>query len=124
MKQAVDVDVVFVVRSMPTLNDAIHREAKIVGMDEVSRVITNGVEGPLPGTILSRCSEELRSLVREADMVISKGGGNFDTLDEEKTLPYNTFFLLMCKCVPYNNLFGTDLYHPILRRGRRQASPQ
>lgn len=115
--QAIDIEVVFVVRSVPTLNDVTSREAKIVGMDTAAKVIENGIDGPVPGTVLSRCSEELRGLVSRADVVISKGGGNFDTLDDEKALPYNTFFLLMSKCVPYCNAFGVDLFQPILGRG-------
>lgn len=121
INQAFDLEAVFVVRSVPTLNDVTLREAGIIGMDEVARVMENGIDGPLPGTRLARCSEELRRLVTKADMVVSKGGGNFDTLDEEKTLPHNTFFLLMCKCIPYRNVFGVDLYTTILRRGGLQA---
>lgn len=103
-------EVIYVVRSVPTLTDVTLREVRLVGIDEVATVMENGIDGPLPGTILSRCSEEVRRLVREADLVISKGGGNFDTLDEEKILLEKTFFLLMCKCIPYCNIFGTDMH--------------
>ena len=89
-----------------------------MGLDEVSTVIENGIDGPMPGTILSRCSEEVRRLVQEADLIIAKGGGNFDTMDEEKMLGDNTFFMLMCKCVPYRDLFRSELYYPILRSSR------
>ena len=106
------------VRSVPALNDVTPSDAKDIGMDQVATVIENGIDGPLPGTILSRCSEQVRGLVQETDLVISKGGGNFDTLDEEEVLPDATFFMLMCKCIPYKILFGTDLYNPLLRSRR------
>ena len=115
-----DLKVYYVTRSVPALNDVTPGDAKDVGVEQIATVIENGIDGPLPGTILSRCSEQVRSLVQEADLIISKGGGNFDTLDEEANLPDTTFFMLMCKCLPYTNLFGVDLYNPILRSRRFQ----
>ncbi|MGD9076184.1 MAG: ARMT1-like domain-containing protein, partial [Desulfobacteraceae bacterium] len=83
IREGQDVEIFFVVRSVPILNDVTLREAQFVGMDRVATVIRNGIDSPLPGTILKRCSRELRELVERADLIISKGGGNFDTLDEE-----------------------------------------
>jgi uncharacterized protein with ATP-grasp and redox domains len=69
----------------------------------------------VPGTLLSRCSAEVNDLVHRSDLIISKGGGNFDTLDEEsKHLNKNIFFLLLSKCEPYCNYFDRKLYEPIL----------
>jgi uncharacterized protein with ATP-grasp and redox domains len=108
-------EITYVVRSVPTLNDATLKEAKSVGLDKITTVIENGIDGPLPGTLLSRCSDEVNGLVRQADLIISKGGGNFDTLDEErKRLNKNISFLLLSKCDPYCNHFDTNLYQPIL----------
>jgi uncharacterized protein with ATP-grasp and redox domains len=108
-------EIVFVVRSVPTLNDATLREAKSVGMDKIVKVIENGIAGPLPGTILSKCSNEVNDFVRRSDLIISKGGGNFDTLDEErKHLKKKISFLLLSKCDPHFKTFGVNLYQPIL----------
>ena len=109
-----DCQVVYVVRSIPTLNDATLNEAAEAGMDRIATVIDNGIDGPVPGTILSRCSEELRKLSKKADLIISKGGGNFDSLEEEVHLHNKIFFMLMSKCVPYCAYFGTKLFDPIL----------
>ena len=109
-----DLEVVFVVRSLPTLNDVTLTEAKMVGMDKITPVLENGIDGPLPGTITSRCSSEVRDLLQRADLIISKGGGNFDTLEGEEQLDGNVTFLLLSKCVPYCNYFHTELYQPIL----------
>ena len=84
IKRLYKLEIVFVVRSVPTLNDATLTEARSVGMNKIVKVIENGIDGPLPGTILSRCSNEVTDFVRQSDLIISKGGGNFDTLDEEK----------------------------------------
>ena len=108
-------EITFVVRSVPTLNDATLKEAKAIGLEKVATVIQNGIDGPLPGTLLRRCSSEVNNLVRQADLIISKGGGNFDTLDEESNnLNKNISFLLLSKCHPYCTHFDTNLYQPIL----------
>lgn len=108
-------EIVYVVRSTPTLNDATLTEARAVGMDQVVRVVENGIAGPLPGSILNRCSRELIDLVRQADLIISKGGGNWDTLDEERQhLKKKISFLLLSKCYPYHSIFGVNLYRPVL----------
>ena len=111
-----DIDVVYVVRSMPTLNDVTVNEARSVGIDEIARIVENGIEGPCPGTILARCSEEVNELVKRADLIISKGGGNFDTLDEEKKglLKTPTSFMLLSKCEPYSKYLDVEVGLPIL----------
>jgi hypothetical protein len=51
----------------------------------------------------------------KVDLVISKGGGNFDTLDEEKDhLPNPIAFMLLSKCHPYFKTFGVEVNRPIL----------
>lgn len=110
----VDLEVIFVVRSFPSLNDVTLKEAEQVGMDQVARVIPNGLEAPVPGTILYRCSSEFRELFRNSDLIISKGGGNFDTLEAEKNHSKDITFLLLSKCLPYCRYFQTQMYKPIL----------
>lgn len=114
IKSHYDIDVTFVVRSVPALNDATLREAEFVGMSDTATVMENGIDGPLPGTILSRCSEQLRTLWSHADLVISKGGGNFDSLDEEENITTPIHYMLICKCIPYRDYFSTPLNHPVL----------
>ena len=116
-----DIDVAFVVRSVPTLNDATLADAQFVGMSDTTTVMENGIDGPLPGTILSRCSEQMQRLWSDADLVISKGGGNFDSLDEQKNITTPIFYMLMCKCVPYSNYFNIPLNSPILSRALSRA---
>ncbi len=114
IRSLVDLEVVFVVRNFPALNDVTLREAEQIGMDQIARVITNGLEAPVPGTILSRCSSEFRDLFQKADLIISKGGGNFDSLEEEKSHSKDITFMLLSKCLPYCRYFQTRMYQPIL----------
>ncbi|MBN2125208.1 MAG: DUF89 family protein [Deltaproteobacteria bacterium] len=108
-------EIVFVVRSVPALNDVTLREAEDTGMKDLVPVVENGIDGPFPGTMSERCSREARDLFRRADLIVSKGGGNFDSLTEEKPeILEKTSFLLLSKCDPYCDLFGTKLFEPVL----------
>jgi hypothetical protein len=110
-----DIEFIFVVKSVPAMNDATLKEAHVVGMNRLATLIENGIQAPLPGTILRRCSEAVREWVNKADLFISKGGGNFDTLDEEKgDLRAPIAFMLLCKCHPYSKRFGVEVNRPIL----------
>jgi hypothetical protein len=115
IKKRYQPEITFVVRSIPTLNDATLTEARAVGIHKIATVIENGIDGPLPGTVLSRCSDDVNDLVNRSDLIISKGGGNFDTLDEErKHLNKKISFLLLSKCAPHHDNFGVNLYRPVL----------
>ncbi len=85
--------VVAVVRGSPVINDATIHDAHTVGLDKFVQVIDNGSDAP--GTILSDCSQEFHRYFDNADMVIAKGQGNFESLSHEKG---NFFFLFKVKC--------------------------
>ena len=71
-------------------------------------VVGNGIAEPLPGTDLSKVSERVRRLVEEADLVISKGGANYEMLDHELGLAGKTTFVLFGKCVPLCGSHGVE----------------
>ncbi|OPY77290.1 MAG: hypothetical protein A4E64_01178 [Syntrophorhabdus sp. PtaU1.Bin058] len=107
-------DVTFVTRTLPVLNDATLEDALYAGMDAVTHTVENGIRQPLPGTIIEKLPEELRELTCESDLVISKGGGNYDTLTEEAGLKGKISFLLQAKCRPYVTLYRVPLGSPII----------
>ena len=118
IKEQHETDIIFVVRSMPTLNDATLKDTEQTGMVNLVRVIENGTDGPVPGTLLDRCSRDVKDLFQKADLIISKGGGNFDTLDELPEKRKNKIsYLLLSKCQPYATFFGVELQRPILYNG-------
>lgn len=86
--------VTFVVKGSAVLNDVTMTDALEVGMDSVARVIDNG--DCSPGTVLFRSSEAFRSEFAGADVVLSKGQGNFESLSGEAK--ENLFFLFTAKC--------------------------
>ncbi|WP_300461500.1 ARMT1-like domain-containing protein [Desulfobacula sp.] len=104
----------YAVRENPALNDVTYDEAVDMGLPDIAQVITNGIDGPLPGTVLSRCSEKFLHVLNSVDMVIVKGGGNFESLIGEPNLPLNTFFLLMCKCEVHSRFFNTPVGQAII----------
>ena len=71
-------DVTYAVRSAPVLNDATMEDAKIVGMTALCPVVESGVD--TPGTVLERCTPEFLARMRQADLVLGKGQGNFEAL--------------------------------------------
>ena len=115
LQEKYEPEIVYVVRGIPALNDATLKDATSVGMDTLVTVMENGIDGPLPGTLLSRCSREINNLYQKADLIISKGGGNYDTLEEEqKVLKKNITYMLLSKCHPYHERFGVEIHQPIL----------
>lgn len=85
--------VTFVVRGGPTINDATMEDAKEVGLTKLVKVITTGTD--LPGAMVGLASPQFREAFNQADLIIAKGQGNYEALNEEKK---NIFFLLKVKC--------------------------
>ena len=82
-----------IVRGGNVLNDATIEDAKAVGLTEVTRVIGNGSN--IAGNSLGYISAEAEDLIRGADIVISKGQGNFESLNG---CGLNIYYLFLCKC--------------------------
>jgi len=68
-------------------------DAEEVGLTAVARVIGTGSD--YTGVNWERSSREFIEAFRAADVVLAKGQGNFETLDET---PGEIFFLLKAKC--------------------------
>lgn len=81
------------VRGAPVINDATMIDARAAGIHETVEVIDNGSDAP--GTVLKDCSRQFRRRFTQADLVIAKGQGNFETLSGEE---HNIFFLFKIKC--------------------------
>lgn len=86
-------DITVAVKDGPIINDALKEDALEAGLDRYSTIISNGAV--CPGTPLNKCSDEFLARFHEADLVISKGQGNFETLSE---IDREIFFLLTVKC--------------------------
>jgi len=117
IRQMYDIDIVLVTRTLPVLNDAILQDARSVGLMEVVEVIENGTQEPIAGTILAKVSPKVRALVEGADLLISKGGANYDCLTEETTMEGKITYLLHGKCYPYCTDNNVSMGSLIVRNG-------
>jgi len=88
--------VTYLVKNSPILNDATIDDARQAGMDKLATVITTGSN--YLGTPLTKISGEVRKLMEESSLVISKGQANFETLEHEEPAKNRFFFLLKIKC--------------------------
>jgi uncharacterized protein with ATP-grasp and redox domains len=101
--------IVFAVREKPIINDATLDDALQVGLNEVATIISNGSDAP--ATILSQCSPKMRGYYQAADLIISKGQGNYESLSDRSE---NIFFLLKVKCPVIARDSGYDIDSPVL----------
>lgn len=104
-----------IVRGGNVINDATMDDAREVGLTEIVPCIGNG--DAAPGTVLERISPEALASIRSADVIISKGQGNFESLYGEDGL--SPYFLFMCKCELFVRRFGMKQYSSVFRRGDR-----
>ena len=103
--------VTFVVRGSPVINDATMDDARAAGLTEIVEVIDNGSDAP--GTLLESCSEEFRRRFEAADLIVSKGQGNYETVSH---IPKKIFFLLKAKCPIIARDLGCEVGSMLFRR--------
>jgi uncharacterized protein with ATP-grasp and redox domains len=99
------------VRGFPVINDATIADAQAAGIPGLVEVIDNGSDAP--GTILENCSPEFRRRFDQADLIIAKGQGNYETLSD---VPKNIFFVLKAKCRVIAMHLGCQVGSLVLRR--------
>ena len=92
--------VTYVVKGGPIINDAIREDAIAAGIDQVAEIIDNGTDAV--GTLLDDCSSSFRKRYEQAELIISKGQANYESLS---TSSAPLFFLLQAKC----NIIARDL---------------
>jgi len=86
--------VTLAVRGAPIINDATMDDVHVCGLDKLCRVIDNGTG--CPGTPLADCSDIFQQDFADADVILSKGMGNFETLSDVSA---PLFFLFTVKCI-------------------------
>ncbi len=109
-----DLHVQYVVRGGNAQNDATRADAHAVGMDELAPILDNG--SCIPGTELAYCGEALLREFSRADVVLSKGQGNFECL---LGCGQNVYYLFLCKCPRLCRILSQPLMQPMLLNDRR-----
>ena len=113
MSQFPNLQIHVIVRGGHALNDATMEDACQVGLLDLVKVIGNGT--CLQGTYLPDISKEARDLLEQADVILSKGQGNFESL---QYCGLNIYYLFLCKCDLFTKRFHTHLYNGILTNDR------
>jgi hypothetical protein len=93
LKQIEAEELYYGVRGGPVLNDSTEADALEAGVDSEARIISNGI--PAPGTLLDEVDSRFLEIFRRADLVIAKGQGNFESLQD---IPRPVYHLFKAKC--------------------------
>ena len=99
--------ITFCVRGGPALNDATAEDAAAVGVP--FPVIDSG--NTIPGTEIELLGEEARQALESADVILSKGMANVETL---YGCGYNIYYAFLVKCQRFVDLFQKPLMTPML----------
>lgn len=102
--------ITFCVRGGPAVNDATRADAA-VGIS--FPVIDNG--NRIPGTQIDQLGAEARRALDGADVILSKGQGNVETL---RGCGRNIYYAFLIKCARFERLFGKPKFTPMLVRER------
>jgi uncharacterized protein with ATP-grasp and redox domains len=102
-----ELEITFCVRGGLTINDATREDAEIVGIP--FRVIDNG--NLVSGTELTMLSKEAKEAMDSADVIISKGMANTETL---YGCGYPIYYAFLVKCVHFEQVFQKPLMTPML----------
>ena len=101
-----------IVRGKPVLNDATLEDAKYIHMEDVAQKVLGNGTG-LPGNVVGAISKESMDEVENADLLISKGQGNYEGLSG---CGLNIYYLFLCKCEMFMRRFGVEQFTGIMAR--------
>lgn len=108
-----------VVKAGPILNDALIEDAETVGLTSVCEVIDCG--GAFIGAPLELVPEWFLERMRRADVIVGKGQGNYETIDE---FPGDVFLILRAKCEVIARHMGVRFGQVGLISTRMRAAPR
>lgn len=104
------------VRGGQVMNDATREDADEVELDKITTVIDNGSN--IAGISLSDIKDEAKEILDNADLIIAKGQGNFETLHQ---CGKNIYYIFMCKCTMFMNRFSLPQFTGVLVNEKNTA---
>ncbi len=105
-------EITFLVRGGPANNDATVEDAAELGIP--FPVIGNG--NLIPGTQIDALSAEAKAALDAADVILSKGQGNVETL---YGCGYNIYYAFLVKCPRFMRLFNQPKLTPMLLKEKK-----
>ncbi|MHA1611894.1 MAG: damage-control phosphatase ARMT1 family protein [Promethearchaeota archaeon] len=94
------------VRGGPSINDMTLEEAEEIGLTDLCPVVEGSSS---PGVIMDEVSPAFREAFKNADLILSKGQGNFESLDDVPSNGVPIYFMLKAKCHVVANLFHVEV---------------
>ena len=88
------------VRGGEVLNDATVEDAEYTGLGSVAEIISSGIG--VSGTVYKMLSGEAKSAINNADVILSKGQGNYEALSGQGR---HIFYSFLCKCERFTTKF-------------------
>lgn len=108
-------EITVAVRGGAVINDVTFADAEFAKLSDFAKVISTGSR--IPGILLKKCSKEFIQEYMDADLVISKGQGNFETLFcMEKQKPKKSYYLFVVKCKTVAALIGAKVKDKVLMK--------
>ncbi|RZN70296.1 MAG: DUF89 family protein [Candidatus Methanolliviera hydrocarbonicum] len=102
--------IIFVVKATPIINDAMYEDAIYVGIDKIPNIEFMEI-GAGSDSGITRESKTFLDMLKESDIAISKGQGNYESLSNVDGI----FFLLMAKCPVIARDLGVEMGDIILK---------
>ena len=106
------VEVSYAVKDAPILNDATFYDAEIAGLTRIANIISIGAD--CTGVLFRECSKKFLEEFESSSCVISKGQGNYESLNDIRNK--EIFFLLKVKCPIIAEDIGIETGSAILKR--------
>ena len=105
------IKVTYVVKAAPILNDATFQDSKVSGIDHIAKVISTGTD--CLGILFNECSKGFHNEFEKSKLVISKGQGNYESLNNIKNK--EIYFLLKIKCPIIARNIGAEVGSIVLK---------
>ena len=100
------VEITVALKEKPILNDACIPDAREIELDKITELTSIGTDSV--GVIFEEISPEFMDKFQKADLVIAKGMGNYEGLDEVNLGDKPIFSLLHVKCMPIALNIGVE----------------
>jgi len=110
IKKSYDIDIYYFVRGKPIINDVTLKEAQI--LNSCAHIVDTGVE--TPGYDLAEANNDSKVIFDRADIVLTKGMGNFESLYRVAKRPI--YFLFVVKCTVVAEEIGQNIKELIFTR--------
>ncbi|MRJ01853.1 MAG: DUF89 family protein [Epsilonproteobacteria bacterium] len=100
-----ELDKYYVVRGRPIINDVTAQEARAIGIDTLATIVDSGVD--TPGFLLERANRQTQNLFGQVDLILAKGMGNFECMDNLED--DRVFHLFKVKCSVVSDRVGAEV---------------